>query len=185
MKDDICLRCKHTKRTTYSSYCKKCNREYLRKYDLLPKTKVRDYIYTTTHREQDRASQSRYSSSSHGRAYRKAYYQNRMKMDTNFRLRNNFAAIISTDIREGTKSSTTTKLLGCSIAFLRKYLERQLKPGMTCHNWGIYGWHIDHIRPCASFDLSKPSEQRKCFHYTNLQPLWAKENLHKGDNYEG
>jgi hypothetical protein len=43
--------------------------------------------------------------------------------------------------------------------------------------------HCDHRRPCASFDLSKPSEQRKCFHYTNLQPLWAKDNLEKGKKY--
>jgi len=48
-------------------------------------------------------------------------------------------------------------------------------------NWSNYGkWHIDHIKSCASFDLSKKSEQKKCFHYTNLQPLWAEENIKKG-----
>jgi hypothetical protein len=52
---------------------------------------------------------------------------------------------------------------------------------MTWQNYGYYGWHIDHIKPCASFDLRKPSEQRKCFHYSNLQPLWAKDNLQKSD----
>jgi hypothetical protein len=53
---------------------------------------------------------------------------------------------------------------------------------MNWDNYGFYGWHIDHIRPCASFDLSKPSEQRKCFNYTNLQPLWATENWGKRDS---
>jgi hypothetical protein len=53
---------------------------------------------------------------------------------------------------------------------------------MSWSNWGKFGWHIDHIRPCASFDLSKKSEQLKCFNYSNLQPLWAVENLKKGVN---
>jgi hypothetical protein len=55
---------------------------------------------------------------------------------------------------------------------------------MTWENHGRYGWHIDHIRPCASFDLADPEQQRKCFHYTNLQPLWASENMRKGDKWE-
>ena len=77
------------------------------------------------------------------------------------------------------KSNKTINFLGCSPTFLKTYIESQFKDGMS---WGNYGqWHIDHIKPCASFDLSKPEEQRKCFHYTNLQPLWAKDNLSKGD----
>jgi len=59
------------------------------------------------------------------------------------------------------------------------HIEKQFKPGMNWENYSLYGWHIDHIRPCASFDLTKEEEIQKCFHYSNLQPLWAEENLKK------
>jgi hypothetical protein len=63
-------------------------------------------------------------------------------------------------------------------AFLKGYLAGKFKDGMTWENHGE--WHIDHIKPCASFNLLDEGEQKKCFHYTNLQPLWASENLSKG-----
>ena len=70
---------------------------------------------------------------------------------------------------------------GCSMDFLVNYLEQRFQPGMTWDNYGLYGWHIDHIKPCASFDLTKKSEQKKCCHYTNLQPMWAEDNIKKSD----
>lgn len=81
--------------------------------------------------------------------------------------------------RTDRKAMPTMQLVGCTVAQLRAHLERQFKPGMTWDNLGA--WHIDHIKPCASFDLSDPDQQRACFHYTNLQPLWARENLSKSD----
>ena len=78
------------------------------------------------------------------------------------------------------KSDKTMNLIGCSAIELKEYLESKFTEGMTWENRGREGWHIDHIKPCASFDLSDPEQQRECFHYTNLQPLWAKDNLRKG-----
>lgn len=78
------------------------------------------------------------------------------------------------------KTSATAELLGCSIDELREHLESQWLPGMSWENWTKDGWHIDHIRPCSSFNLSDPEQQRQCFHYTNLQPLWWEDNLQKG-----
>ena len=83
-------------------------------------------------------------------------------------------------LKNNYKSKSTMKLIGCSIKFLKNYLQKQFKKGMSWSNHGLYGWHIDHIRPCALFDLTKPSEQKKCFNYKNLQPLWAEENIRKG-----
>ena len=77
------------------------------------------------------------------------------------------------------KSNPTIKLLGCSVNELKQYLERQFQPGMTWDNHTINGWHIDHIQPCSVFDFTDPEQQRICFNYNNLQPLWAKDNLSK------
>ena len=71
------------------------------------------------------------------------------------------------------KSKSSIELLGCNVDFLKEYIESKFTSGMSWDNRGIHGWHIDHILPCASFDLSDPEQQKQCFHYTNLQPLWA------------
>lgn len=78
------------------------------------------------------------------------------------------------------KSARTLELLGCTIEFLREHLEKQFVPGMTWENYGPV-WHVDHILPCAEFHLQHSEEQEICFHWTNLQPLFAKDNLSKGD----
>ena len=70
--------------------------------------------------------------------------------------------------------------MGCSIEELKIHLEKQFRDGMSWNNYGMYGWHIDHIKPCSAFDLTDLEQQKICFHYSNLQPLWAKENLSKG-----
>ncbi len=78
------------------------------------------------------------------------------------------------------KSAKTFHLIGCSPSFLKEYLESLWLDGMTWENYGPQGWHIDHIKPCCSFNLELAEEQEKCFHYTNLQPLWADDNISKG-----
>jgi len=82
------------------------------------------------------------------------------------------------------KHVSSLELLGCTSEEMKRHLEDQFEEGMSWDNHGFYGWHIDHISPCASFDLTDPAQQRVCFHYTNLQPLWAKDNLAKGDTWE-
>lgn len=75
------------------------------------------------------------------------------------------------------KQKSTLDLVGCSIEELKFHLQQQFKKGMSWNNYGE--WHIDHIKPCASFDLTKTSHQKLCFNYRNLQPLWATDNLKK------
>ncbi len=73
----------------------------------------------------------------------------------------------------GKKSASTIDLVGCSVDFFHNYLESKFTKGMTWENHGKNGWHVDHIIPCSSFDLTDPEQQKICFHYSNLQPLWA------------
>lgn len=82
------------------------------------------------------------------------------------------------------KSDTTIQLLGCNFTQLKTHLSNQFSSGMSWENYNRTGWHIDHKRPCASFDLTVPAQQRECFHYTNLQPLWAVDNLRKGAKWQ-
>jgi hypothetical protein len=72
-------------------------------------------------------------------------------------------------------------LVGCSLEELQSHLENKFLPGMSWENHGKKGWHIDHIRPLSSFDLTKEEDQKSALHYTNLQPLWWKDNLIKGN----
>jgi len=78
--------------------------------------------------------------------------------------------------RKAIKRKRTMNLTGCSLDFLYLYIEKQFTEGMSWDNYGKYGWHIDHIIPCNTFNLFDEKEQERCFHYSNLRPLWASEN---------
>lgn len=120
------------------------------------------------------------------KAYHREYFQSRSEEDLNFRLinllRSRTAAAIKTG--KGIKSRKTEDLLGCAIAEARDHLESLFDEGMSWENWGLDGWHLDHIRPCISFDMSDENEQYVCFNWRNLSPLWGSENLSKNDRYE-
>jgi len=113
---------------------------------------------------------------------RNKYERERREKDKTLKLINAIRKRMWEVLKGKKKSFSSLKLLGCSIKQLKQHLKNQFKIGMTWENYGRgwydrQEWQIDHIRPCASFDLSKASEQRKCFNYSNLRPLWAKENL--------
>ena len=111
---------------------------------------------------------------------KKVEYRNKVyATNIYFRLSVSIRTRINKAIKNNIKCKKTIDLLGIDIKGLWKHLKSKFKPGMTKHNHGKV-WHIDHIIPCASFDLTDPKQQAKCFHYTNLQPLWAHENLSKG-----
>jgi hypothetical protein len=108
-------------------------------------------------------------------------YQNeRKKRDPAYKIERNMRSRLYHALKKdgAYKADKTMKLVGCTPNFLKGYLEAQFTDGMSWDNYG--DWHVDHIRPCASFDLTNEDEQRICFHYKNLQPLWGPDNLEKG-----
>ena len=114
---------------------------------------------------------------------KREYRKRRMKRDPQYRARTNLRKALRMAIKKlgGKKCYKFSKLLGCSYEQFSSHIESQFNEGMTWDNYGE--WHIDHIRPMASFNLLEGGEQLKCCHYTNLQPLWAKDNIAKGDSW--
>lgn len=113
----------------------------------------------------------------------KVYVKKRKQEDPSFKLSLHLRSRLSHALKEGhhrLKCGSHVLDLGCTIEELKKYLESLFKPGMTWDNWSKDGWHVDHIRPLSSFDLTNPIQFKEACHYSNLQPLWAEENLSKG-----
>ena len=118
----------------------------------------------------------------------KKVYANKLERSRNdplFRLRNNLARKIHHALTDQStrKDDFTLELVGCNIQELKKHIEDQFTEGMKWDNYTHEGWHIDHIRPCSSFDFSNKKEVYLCFNWRNLQPLWSLENTAKGDKY--
>lgn len=119
---------------------------------------------------------------------RSEYYRNRRKNDINFKIKGILYMYLwrmlkNDKPKKHNKILKCELLMGCDNIYLRKYIESQFIEGMNWNNHGIYGWQIDHIIPVSAFDLTDISQQRKCFHYSNLRPIWAEENIKKGKKY--
>ena len=115
---------------------------------------------------------------------RRSWKKQKWTNDSQYRLK----SVLSHRVRLALKSQGACKktsaqdLLGCSADHAKQHIQSLFCSGMNWENMGQ--WHIDHIRPCASFDLTDPEQQKQCFHFSNLQPLWAADNLAKSDTWE-
>lgn len=106
-----------------------------------------------------------------------------IKRNPQKRLRNNLSVRIRRALKGESKTLFTIELLGCSIEFLKQYIESKFLSGMTWENYGFGRdkWNIDHILCCELFNMMNPNEQKICFHYSNLRPLWQIDNIRKQD----
>lgn len=150
------------------SRCKLCRQAYNQAYRARPEFKAQAQQYRIDNHE------------THIRVNRE-YQAQQYATNPNFRLASLLRSRLNRALEGKFKSGKTLDLLGCSIGDLRAHLENQFAEGMSWDNQGE--WHIDHKRPCSSFDLTDPEQQKECCHFSNLQPLWAIDNLIKSNHH--
>jgi hypothetical protein len=199
-----CMRCDETKETSmfYKNkhkkdglqvYCKPCmknenKKNYINHKDTWDE-RTKQYNKTDSSKKYRREwAKNKYDTNEE---YKQTCIKNAVKYERNMLNTNieyKIKHVLRSRIRDALKKHLANKyrntndLTSCTMEELKLHLEAKFTEGMTWENHG--DWHIDHIKPCCSFDLKEEEEQKKCFHYTNLQPLWAKDNLSKGGKYQ-
>lgn len=156
------------------SYCYSCNRVKMNEY--AAKRKNKRHQYNLDNRVVVQEYNKQYYE--HNKQVFQDNYKKYLKTNPQFKIIHNTRVRINRALKNNYKSSSSIELLGCNLDFYKQYLENQFKEDMSWENYGKL-WDIDHIKPCASFDLSLKEEQKKCFHYSNTQPLYKIDNQRK------
>lgn len=199
MQNKYCIKCKIKKSISefrsLRNSCKECERKYSNNWNNTHKKQQHEWYLVNKERLNKRRKEYYLETREHTlevnrewerthKAERKKYLKSWKKKYNSIlehrivdRLRNR----INCALKGRRKADHTKELIGCSVEFLKIWLELQFQPGMSWENYGFYGWHVDHIIPCCQFNLTDPVQQKICFHYTNLQPLWAYDNISKGN----
>ncbi len=189
--------------------CKKCYARYLYKtlagqaYAKSPKRVAKGKAFRSAYEKTDRSKQHKHNyrqtekvkakerlrkntpenkakHKEYMKTYRKQYENNRRRVDINFKLAHTLRKRLLSAIKINQKTGSAVRDLGCTIPEFKSYIESLFQPGMTWENHSMHGWHIDHIIPLAAYDLTDREQFLKACHYTNLQPMWAKDNWSKG-----
>jgi len=199
--DKQCIKCglikpieefyKRWGRKGYRNECKQCCRDYKKIWrknnpESCSKSTKKYYINKTTKSIEQRKQEKMDKLNIAKKKDQKWHIKNWLKRyhtDIQFNLAIKFRRQISEAIRSQftKKAHRTLKLLDCTFEEFKIYFENLFTGGMT---WDLFMQgkiHIDHIKPCSRFDLTDESQQRECFHYTNLQPLWAIDNIRKSN----
>lgn len=179
----------NTNASSYRTQCKNCMNTNSKKHKSENKEKIwqKNQEYLKKNREINKMKCAEYRQknpetfknwSKKNQQKRKNYLWNYNQVPIN-KLKNSMRSRLNEFIKKPEQTSRTSEFLGCDYNFLIEYLEKKFVLGMNWENYGVYGWHIDHIIPLSSAKTEE--EILKLFHYTNLQPLWAKDNLKKSD----
>lgn len=172
-KDGISSKCKSCKSITDEKY-RKNNKEKIKDFHKAhyqankERIKLNTKFYRTKNKVKINKAKSRYR-------------DRRIKNNVNYKLSIYIRNRICSAIKGKIKAGSAVKNLGCTIDEFKLYIEKKFQDGMTWHNHGTAGWHLDHIMPLSFFDLTDTEQFLKACNYTNYQPLWASDNLSKGN----
>lgn len=144
--------------------------ERCRKYRKNNKKKLNEYQYIYRNKNKERVNERTRKNE-----------KKRYGSDIQYKLRHVLRVRLHDALKGRCKSGSAVQDLGCPVDELKKHLEAQFQSGMTWDNWSTDGWHVDHIVPLSRFDLTNRDQLLKAIHFTNLQPLWAEDNLKKGN----
>ena len=135
-------------------------------------------VYSKKHRKENKEYYVKYRKEH--LEQRRIYMKERYTNDIQFKLSRAIRGRLWKLVSRGQKAGSAVHDLGCTLEELKVHLENQFEEGMTWDNWKFDGWHIDHIKPLSSFDLTNREQFLEACHYTNLQPLWGWQNIAKG-----
>lgn len=183
-----CITCsKPLRRDNTHGYCRAHRQFYIASYNKRYREQNRDKLieysakYYNDNREEmkaiNRIANKEYYKNN--KPKKRQYERNKRKSSIEFKIKVNLRNRLYQAIKNDYKLGSAVKDLGCSIQDFKLYIESKWLPDMNWDNWSIHGWHIDHIIPLNSFDLTNREKLLKAVHYTNLQPLWAKDNISK------
>lgn len=191
----ICSKCKkeltldffteriHRGKKVIVARCRPCLNEIAKQNRIKNKERIRKYRYNYYIKNREliilKSTQYKKDNLEYHRRQSREYKRKRRNSDIEFKL----ASYLRTRINDYVKNRAISAIkdLGCSVKELKQYLESKFQPGMSWDNYGRTGWHVDHIIPLSKVNLSNREELLKVSHYTNLQPLWASDNIRKGN----
>lgn len=200
--DGLCVRCRECRklqRKRYRATTAKYNAKYqaenadkLKEKDArwyrdnaeYKKNYRKEHYQSKTNQCQNASKRWRQNNPERVRAQKRDYF-NRTKDVLQVKLSHRLRNRLLKALRNGAKTGSGVRDLGCTLEEFQVYIEGKFSPGMTWANWSHKGWHLDHIQPLASFDLTVREQYLHAAHYTNYQPLWAKDNLSKGARVDG
>lgn len=190
--EKICSKCKIPKELNdfpknknhkdgYHSVCKQCKKEY----NNLNKEEIKNYRKNNQEYYQEYYIENKNVIINRQKENKEKINQrirNRYENNINFRLRQNIRNRFYHAIKKGIKSKSVLNILGCSIEDFHNYIESKFKPEMSWDNQGKV-WEIDHIKPCSKFNLENEEDQKQCFNFSNLQPLFKTTKIAKSFGY--
>ena len=190
-KDGLQVYCKICKKTRFKESKKKSDKKYSKKWLSIPENKAKKYkgsrewrlLYPEKQKEYDKKHKQTDKHKKTRKEYRKKQYNEKYGKDIQWTLKLALRNRLKNAVKNEFKKGKTLELLGCSVDEFKEYIEKQFTPEMNWDNWGPY-WEMDHIKPCDSFNLESLEEQKKCFNFTNIQPLEKIENRRKSNKYE-